>query len=178
MIKGSKIIAKVYKNADIQKAQILSENRGKVGIYRWVNKESGNSYIGSSLDLCRRIREYFSLAYLKRDQKSSAICNALLSKGYSNFMAPPLEILEYCSNKNILKREDHYFKLLKPEYKILSKADSTLGYKHKEETRLKISASRKGIGKGIPKSVLYMKLKRKCLLLRWEILIVKIILTL
>ena len=32
MIKGSKIIAKVYKNADIQKAQILSENRGKVGI--------------------------------------------------------------------------------------------------------------------------------------------------
>jgi group I intron endonuclease len=106
---------------------ILSENRGKVGIYKWTNKESGNSYIGSSIDLNRRLREYFSLAYLKKYQKSSAICNALLSNQHSAFS---LEILEYCSKINLRKREDHYFKLLKPEYNILPKAGSSLGFKH------------------------------------------------
>jgi hypothetical protein len=38
---------KVYENADIQQDQILSENRGKAGIYKWTNKIHGKTYIGS-----------------------------------------------------------------------------------------------------------------------------------
>jgi len=125
----------VYSNADTQKKQILTENKGKAGVYRWTNQESGNAYIGSSADLYRRFKEYFSLGYLEKYQKSSAICNALLSKGYSNFS---LEILEYCEKvkTEILKKEQDYIDLLKPEYNILKKAGSCLGRKHTDETKI------------------------------------------
>lgn len=42
---------KVYPNADTNKVIILTENRNKAGIYRWVNLKNGKSYIGSALDL-------------------------------------------------------------------------------------------------------------------------------
>jgi group I intron endonuclease len=43
-----------------------------------------------------------------------------------------------------LDREDHYLKLLNPEYNILRKAGSSFGYKHTEESKTKISTSRLG----------------------------------
>nr|UYR50730.1 hypothetical protein [Morchella crassipes] len=42
--------------------------------------------------------------------------DALLKYGYSNFS---LEILEYCESNNRHERENHYFRLLKPEYNII-----------------------------------------------------------
>jgi Zn-dependent metalloprotease len=39
LVKGEK----VHKNADIQQNQILSENRGKAGIYKWTNKINGRA---------------------------------------------------------------------------------------------------------------------------------------
>lgn len=44
----------VYENTKLQKKQILCENNGKTGIYRWVNKVNGKSYIGSAIDQLRR----------------------------------------------------------------------------------------------------------------------------
>ena len=69
------------------------------------------------------------------------ICRALLKHGYSNFS---LSIIEYCSIKEIYKREDYYLNLLDPEYNILQKAGSSLGYKHSEEARKKMSIARTG----------------------------------
>lgn len=67
------------------------------------------------------------------------ICRALLKHGYSSFS---LEILEYCKVKDLLKREDYYFKLWKPEYYISKVAGSPfLDLQHSEETKAKISAS-------------------------------------
>jgi group I intron endonuclease len=60
-----------------------------------------------------------------------AICKSILKYGHGNFK---LDILEYCSQDVLLKREQYYIDLLKPEYNILSIAGSTLGYKHREET--------------------------------------------
>jgi hypothetical protein len=57
-------------------------------------------------------------------------------------VAPPLEILEYCDIKDLLSREDHYLKLLEPEYNILSKPGSPLGHKHTEDSKVKMSANR------------------------------------
>lgn len=37
----------------------------KSGIYRWVNTTNRSSYVGSSVDLVRRLRDYFSLNWLK-----------------------------------------------------------------------------------------------------------------
>jgi len=56
---------------------------------------------------------------------------ALLKYGFSNFS---LEILEYCSRYNLLEREQYYLDNLKPDYNIVEKAGSTLGYKHTEES--------------------------------------------
>lgn len=42
---------KSYSNVDLQKKNILKENKGKSGIYRWVNNVNGNSYIGSAINL-------------------------------------------------------------------------------------------------------------------------------
>src|SRR5260221_7167372 len=69
------------------------------------------------------------------------INKALLKHDISNFS---LEILEYCEPADALDREDHYLKLLNPEYNILRKAGSSLGYKHREESKAKISASHMG----------------------------------
>lgn len=40
-----------YDNADIHKLQIVKENKGKSGVYKWTNKMNGNYYVGSSSNL-------------------------------------------------------------------------------------------------------------------------------
>jgi group I intron endonuclease len=57
--------------------------------------------------------------------------------GYSNFS---LEILVYCKPEDVIKVEQEYIDLLKPEYNILKVAGSSLGYKHTEETLIKLKA--------------------------------------
>ena len=54
-----------------------------------------------------------------------AINRALLKYGYSNFT---LEIIEYCEPSDVIDREQFYLDLLQPEYNILSKAGSSLGF--------------------------------------------------
>ena len=77
-------------------------------------------YVGSAVDLSRRLRDYFNLNYLER-AKSMYICNALLYHGYSAFS---LTILEYVditnlskdeSKKLLLEREQHFMDSLAPE---------------------------------------------------------------
>jgi hypothetical protein len=52
---------------------------------------NGNSYIGSSSDLRRRLYHYFSLAYLmnQTSKQNSKIYRSLLKNGYSNFRRAP-----------------------------------------------------------------------------------------
>jgi len=62
-----------------------------------------------------------------------------LKNGYSNFT---LEILEFCTAENCIKKEQYYIDLLKPEYNLL--LGSWLGYKHLEESRAKMALVRLG----------------------------------
>lgn len=39
---------------------IFRANKGKSGVYRFVNLVNGRTYIGSSIDLARRFRDYLS----------------------------------------------------------------------------------------------------------------------
>ena len=50
---------RTYTNALLQKKLILADNQGKSGVYRWTNKESGKSYIGSDANLSVRLDRYF-----------------------------------------------------------------------------------------------------------------------
>jgi len=71
---------------------------------------------------------------LKRS--NSIIFSAVLNYGIENFS---LTILEYCLPDEQFEREDYYIKTLQPKYNILQKAGSSLGYKHSEEAKKRIS---------------------------------------
>ena len=79
--------------------------------------------------------------YITKFGKNSLINKALLKYGYSKFK---VEILEYCDRSDLIKREQYYIDLLKPEYNILQKAGSSLGYKHTKESLAKISRTSAG----------------------------------
>lgn len=125
-----------YNNSLLNKFNILTDNKGKSAIYRWVHKKSGKSYVGSSVNLYYRLLNYYNTNYLNKRIliSNSRIYRALLSHGYENFN---LEILEYCDKKIIIEREQYYIDLYKPEYNILTRAGSSLGFKHSPETLLK-----------------------------------------
>jgi excinuclease UvrABC nuclease subunit len=38
---------------------LIKENKGKLGVYRWVNTLNGNSYVGSAVNLSKRFRLYY-----------------------------------------------------------------------------------------------------------------------
>lgn len=122
-----------YTNSDQLKSQVLKDNKDKSGIYRWVNNLNGNTYVGSAVNLEIRLRSYYNIKELKRN--SRPIKDALLKYGHSNFT---LEILESCPIISLTEREQFYMDLLIPEYNILKNAYSLLGYKHSQETILKL----------------------------------------
>jgi hypothetical protein len=122
-----------YSDADINKVQILADNRKKVGVYLWINNENGNKYIGSSVSLSVRMYTYYSLRSLAKSNRP--IDRALLKYGFSKFS---LYILEYCTSENVIEREQYYLDKIQPEYNIVEKAGSTLGYKHTEDSLAKM----------------------------------------
>lgn len=131
---------KVYRNADKEKGSIIEDNKGRTGIYRWVQIESGKSYIGSSIKLNIRFKQYFNYNHISRPNRTLRIYRALLKHGYAKFR---LEILEYCSPDVLLEREQFYFDILSPEYNILKVAGSPLGYRHSEAAKKLIALASK-----------------------------------
>jgi group I intron endonuclease len=109
---------------EIEKLQIISDNRGKTSIYMWIHLKSGRKYIGSALDLSKRLLYYFSPKHLDRN-KSMYICRALKDHGYGEFS---LSILEYINISDlsieqtkdlVISREQFYIDSLSPEYNLL-----------------------------------------------------------
>ncbi len=136
---------KSYHNVNIYKSLIYKENYKKSGIYCWTNLINNKSYVGSSINLSRRLSDYYSIDKFKRIRIKghSRISNAILKNKISNFN---LDILEYCESNIIIEREQHYLDLLKPKYNILKIAGSRLGFKHSEVTIKKMSIKNKGNG--------------------------------
>jgi len=143
-LKNKKIdYIKIYENVFDMKKDIFNENKGKSGIYMWTNKLTGEIYIGQSIDISKRFKNYLSLSYLKKSN-SYKISRALIKYGYEKFS---LTILEYCNKSNLDVREQFYFDELKPQYNILKIAGrtSSLKSKHTEDTKIKISKTLKGV---------------------------------
>jgi len=97
------IPVKYNSNADTMKLDILIENRGKYGIYRWVHNDSARSYIGSAVNLSIRLRKYYTFSQLIINKM--IINRAHLKYRYSNFS---LHILENCDKSILLEREQYY----------------------------------------------------------------------
>ncbi len=137
MNNNNKIIPLItYKDLDHNKYSIYEENRDKSAIYRWNNLITGASYVGSAVNLTKRLSNYFSSNFLKKEllRNNSKISSSLLKYGYSNFT---LDVLEYCESYKLIIREQYYIDSLNPEYNILKIAGSRLGSKHSPETLLK-----------------------------------------
>ena len=124
-----------------KKKSIIKDNKKKSGIYKWTNKLTNDIYIGlqSTVDLSKRFIRYFNLSYLKN--RGTLIISRALIK-YSNFS---LEILEYCNIPDLTEREQYYLDTLNPRYNTLKIAGSSLGRKHSEEAKAKISKALKGV---------------------------------
>ena len=103
--------------------------------YKW------KRYVGSSINLGKRLTSYYNLDFLSRPQHKMLIYKALLKYGYSQFKCFA-EILEYCDPSKLIEREQYYIDLLKPEYNVLKIGGSSLGAKHSEETKAKIAVLR------------------------------------
>ena len=76
---------------------------------------NGKKYVGSSVDLRRRLLEYYNVNRML-NEKSMPINVALLKYGYTNFS---LTILEICDKDSLMSREKHFFEVYSPEYNIL-----------------------------------------------------------
>lgn len=146
LLDGSLITpVKIYENSGSLKKEVLSENRRLCGVYIWVNKLNGNIYVGSGIDLSKRLLSYYNQSELTRNNRP--IKDAIVKYGHDNFI---LAILEYCNKDNLLDREQYYLDLLNPQYNILKVAYSLLGFKHSPENIAKfktkvISLEHKGI---------------------------------
>jgi group I intron endonuclease len=132
---------KVYENILDMKKDILNENGGKSGIYMLTNKITKEIYIGQSINLSNRFKNYLNLSYIK-SKDSFRISKALIKYGYSNFS---LTILEYCNKSDLQAREQYYFDKLNPQYNILKIAGSSLNSKPTEKTKRKFSQTLKGV---------------------------------
>jgi len=135
----------VYNNPELEKQLILTDTKNKAGIYLWTHLESNSMYVGSSVNLHRRLKNYFSMVNLSRNTKSK-INNALVHYGHSAFSLTILENIDLTNLpedqiKNfIIEREQFYIDFIKPEYNILKVAGSLLGFKHSTDTILKLKS--------------------------------------
>lgn len=122
------------------------------GVY-CIKHQSGKIYIGSSFNIRKRITNHKWL--LKKGTHANPhLQNSYNKNGLDSFS---FEVLELCEKDQLIVREQYYLDQFKPEYNILKKAYSVLGikhseefkaekrkYRHTEEAKAKMSASRKG----------------------------------
>lgn len=112
----------------------------KSGIYIIRSLVDTRTYIGSAARFKTRFFNH------KGTLQKGTHCNAKLQNFYNKYGKKSLEfsVLEICQKEFLIKREQYYIDLYKPEFNIAPKAGNTLGRICKEETKTKISQSNKG----------------------------------
>lgn len=110
------------------------------GVYCIKNKLDNKRYIGSSMNLRRRLKAHM-YALIANRHHSSYLQRAWNKYGQQNFL---VEILEECDQvlDTLLFLEQKYLDL-KPEYNTLESAYSFIGFKLSEESRNKIGTANK-----------------------------------
>ena len=97
-------------------------------------------YVGSAANLYTRYMNH------KKDLSQNKHRNKKLQNFYNKYGKEFLrmDVLEYCKKEDLIKREQYYIDNLKPFFNIVLKAGSSLGYKHTEENKKKMSLAKKG----------------------------------
>ena len=113
----------------------------KSGIYMWTSP-SGKSYIGQSVDLVDRHREF-----VRFNKSYSGIIIDRARKKYNNINDWKYKVLEYCGVDKLDEREKYYIALydtMNNGYNSNAGGEGNVGLKQNEETRRKISLSQIG----------------------------------
>ncbi|CAK7919978.1 putative GIY-YIG endonuclease (mitochondrion) [[Candida] anglica] len=124
---------KYFPNASEDKKEMLKFMNNQSGIYMWTNKLNNKKYMGSSVDLKRRLLEYYNVNRMTKE-KSMPICRALIKYDYHNFS---FFILEFCKMDDLMSKELYFFEKYLPEYNTLKMPGSPSrgsGWKHSEKT--------------------------------------------
>jgi group I intron endonuclease len=112
---------------------ILKEQKDQSGVYCLINKINGHCYVGSSINLATRMKNYLNNTFLKSRQNiNMPIVKALLKYGQENFS---VLILEHVEAKYLTIRETYFITSVVPYYNVLKQGYSSLGYKHTQETK-------------------------------------------
>lgn len=123
-----------YKSLKDDRINIIKDLKNKSGIYCLINKINNHTYIGSSINLAGRIKNYLNKSFLKNNNnKNMPINKALLKYEYNNFK---LYIIEFIPINKLIIRETYYITKIIPYYNVLKIGYSSLGYKQTEETKL------------------------------------------
>lgn len=123
---------------------LLKEYKNKSGIYLIHNNINGKKYIGSGMDLSKRLATYY---FPSRLCDGRYISNSLLKYGHNSFSVVILCILSDTSvsiKKDIISKEQEYINLYKPIYNLNPTAGSSMGFKHSEKSKQLISEFCKG----------------------------------
>jgi group I intron endonuclease len=123
---------------------ILKEYKNKSGIYLIHNNVNGKEYVGSGMDLGKRLATYY---FPSRLADNRYISNSILKYGHDNFSVVILYVLGNTgiSTKNdIISKEQEHIDLYKPVLNLNPTAGSSKGFNHSEESKRLISEFRKG----------------------------------
>jgi group I intron endonuclease len=123
---------------------ILKEYKNQSGIYLLHNDVNGKQYVGSGMDLGKRLATYY---FPSRLIDSRYISNSILKYGHGNFSGVILYILGKTgthTKTSIIRKEQQYINLYKPVLNLNPTAGSSTGFKHSEESKRLISEYRKG----------------------------------
>lgn len=115
----------------------------KSGIYIIENIINNKKYIGSSIDIDKR---WYQHKYNLNNNihENLYLQNAWNKYGEENFK---FQIIEETDKLNLIKREQHYidfYNVINIGYNLSPTAGNTLGFKFSDESKLKMSLSKKG----------------------------------
>lgn len=101
-----KAAVKVYENLKEDRIKIIKQEIGRSGVYCLINKVNGHSYVGSSINLASRMRNYLNKTFLKNKQNANMpITKALLKYDHSNFTLLILEYVEGSATELLTAKE-------------------------------------------------------------------------
>lgn len=130
-----------YKNFKEDRTKIFKDQNNKSGVYCFINNINGHSYVGSSINLKSRMKNYLNNTFLKNEKNiNMPIAKALLKYDQSNFS---LLIIEHVEAEVLTIRETFFITSIIPYYNVLKQGYSSLGYKHTEETKILLSELQK-----------------------------------
>lgn len=77
---------KRYNSLKGERLQIIRDQKNKTGVYMLINNINGHNYVGSSINLAGRMKNYLNTASLKSKKNSNMpIVKALLKYGQEDF---------------------------------------------------------------------------------------------